>query len=171
MEVQKKDNKTLSYIIIALLLVSVIVNVYQWRNHSTTVVKYDDRIDSMIVVRVEVEKDLASTEVELEKYRGMSANLDSLLNDADSKMAKQEERIRELILKEKDAGRLSKKLKAELEELKKMRDEYLEKIDQLVTENKELKAKNEELNASVSNLSEEKKNLQSIISRPVKLKF
>jgi DNA repair exonuclease SbcCD ATPase subunit len=121
-------------------------------------------------VRVEVERELASTETELEKYRGISANLDSLLNDANGRIAEQEKKIRKLIANEKDANRLNKKLKAELEAFKKLKDEYLEKIDQLIIENNALKAKNEELNNTVSNLSEEKKNLQGKVATASQIK-
>lgn len=169
METQKQ-NKTTSVILILLLLISGIYNVYQWKNQTTTVVTYDTKIDSMIVVRIDLERELATSNVELEKYRGISANLDTLLNDANEKMAQQEKKIRSLIAKEKNVNSLNKKLKVELDELRRMKDEYLEKIDQLVTENKELKAKNEELNTSVTNLSEEKKNLQSKVGVASQLK-
>jgi len=173
MEPQKepqKQNRILSYILMALLLLSIIFNVYQFNNHSTTVITYDTKIDSMITVRIDLEKELATSEVELEKYRGISANLDTLLNDANAKIAAQEKRIRSIIAKEKDATKLNKKLQVELDELRKLKDEYLEKIDQLVTENKELKAKNEELNTTVTNLGEEKKNLQSKVGIASQLK-
>ena len=169
METQEKNNTT-RIILIILLLLSAVFNVYQWKNHSTTVITYDTKIDSMIVVRVDLEREMATTNVELDKYRGISANLDTLLNEANKKMDAQERKIRSLISKEKDVNALNKKLKVELEELRKMKDEYLEKIDQLVTENKELKAKNEELNTNVTVLSEEKKNLQSKVGVASQLK-
>ncbi|MEI6508541.1 MAG: hypothetical protein WCO54_08640, partial [Bacteroidota bacterium] len=74
------------------------------------------------------------------------------------------------ISKEKDMNSLNKKLKVELDELRKMKDEYLEKIDQLVTENKALKAKNEELNTTVTTLSDEKKNLEGKVGVASQLK-
>ena len=169
METQKKNNTT-SIILIILLLLSAVFNMYQWKNHTTTVITYDTKIDSMITVRVDLEREMATTNVELDKYRGISANLDTLLNEANHKMDVQEKKIRSLIAKEKDVNALNKKLKVELEELRKMKDEYLEKIDQLVTENKELKAKNEELNTNVTALSEEKKNLQSKVGVASQLK-
>ena len=169
MEEQKKNNTT-SVILIILLLLSLIFNVYQMKNHSTTVVTYDTKIDSMIVVRVDLEREMATTNVELEKYRGISANLDTLLNEANKKVEMQERKIRSIISKEKDVNNLNKKLKAELEELRSMKDEYLEKIDQLVTENKALKSKNEELNTSVTNLSEENKNLTGKVGVASQLK-
>jgi predicted nucleic acid-binding Zn-ribbon protein len=169
MESQKKNN-TSRTILIVLLLLSAIFNVYQWKNHSTTVVTYDNKIDSMITVRVDLERELATTNVELDKYRGISANLDTLLNEANHKMEVQEKKIRSLIAKEKDVNSLNKKLKSELEDLRKMKDEYLEKIDSLITENKELKAKNEELNTTVTNLNTEKKDLQSKVGVASQLK-
>ena len=167
---QSKPNKNLIILLSILLLLLVIGNIYQWQNHTTTVVNYDSRIDSMIVVRVEVEKELASTEMELEKYRGISADLDSLLNDANSTIKDQERKIQEIVLKEKDLDKQSKKLKAELAVLKKMRDDYLEKIDQLVTENKELKAKNDSLNRQVNVLADVNKSLESKVKTAAQLK-
>jgi hypothetical protein len=169
METIKKKNSNL-YILFAFLLLSILGNIYQFKTHNTTIVVYDTKIDSLITVRVEVERELASTETELEKYRGISANLDSLLNDANGRIAEQEKKIRKLIANEKDANRLNKKLKAELEAFKKLKDEYLEKIDQLIIENNALKAKNEELNNTVSNLSEEKKNLQGKVATASQIK-
>ncbi len=166
----KSSNRSAAYLLLLLLLGSIAVNVYQWKTHTTTVVVYDNAIDSMINVRVEIEKELATTGVELEKYRGMSAQLDSLLNDANGQIAEQEKKIRKLIANEKNAKSLNKQLEKKLEELRKLRDEYLEQIDQLITENKELKAKNEELNTTVTNLSEDKKSLQKTVATASQLK-
>src|SRR6478609_6506484 len=95
----QKQNRILSYILMALLLLSIVFNVYQLKNHSTTVIAYDSKIDTMITVRIDLEKELATSEVELEKYRGISANLDTLLNDANAKIAAQEKRIRSILAK------------------------------------------------------------------------
>ena len=71
-----------------LLILSGALNLYQWQNHSTTVNTYEQKVDTLVVERVNVEKELAETKSELEKYRGISANLDSLLNEANAKLAK-----------------------------------------------------------------------------------
>ncbi|MFA6260890.1 MAG: hypothetical protein WC760_05445 [Bacteroidia bacterium] len=161
MKNQPKSSGNLSYVLIGLLLLSVLANTYQFNSTSNTVFQYDSRIDSMIVVRVEVEKELASTEMELEKYRGISADLDSLLNDANVTIKEQELRIQQIVLHEKDLVRQSAGLKAELIKLKKMRDEILERVDQLVTENKDLKARNDSLNREVNVLADVNVSLQS----------
>ncbi len=165
-----KSSRSASYLLLLLLLGSIAVNVYQWKSHNTTVIVHENVVDSMISVRVELEKELATTGVELEKYRGMSAQLDSLLNDANNEIAKQEIKIRKLIASETNAKALGKKLEKELAALRKLRDEYLEQIDQLITENKELKAKNDELNTAITNLSEDKKSLQKTVATASQLK-
>jgi len=160
------------YLIILLVLVALLTgaNIYQWSNHTTTVVSYDSRIDSMIVVRVQVEKELASTAMELEKYRGISNELDSLLNNATATIKDQEKKIQEIVSRETDLDKQSKILKQELAKLKKMRDDYLEKIDQLVTENKELKERNDSLNREVNNLTDVRRSLESKVRTAAELK-
>lgn len=161
MKNQTRSTGNLSYILIGLLMLSVLGNTYQFNSNSKAVFNYDSRIDSMIVVRVEVEKELASTEMELEKYRGISADLDSLLNHANKTIADQESRIQQIVAHEKDLTMQSMLLKAELTKLKKMRDEILERVDQLVTENKDLKVRNDSLNREVNVLADVNKSLSS----------
>jgi predicted nucleic acid-binding Zn-ribbon protein len=167
---ENKSNKSAVLLIALLLLLSAGMNVYQWKNQSETVVTYDNQIDSMITVRIELERELASTSVELEKYRGMSVSLDSLLNDANRKIEAQEKKIRALIKSEKNNKTLNAKLKTELEELRKLKGEYLDQIDQLVAENKELKEQNVILQESVGGLKKEKSELQGKVSQASQLK-
>jgi vacuolar-type H+-ATPase subunit I/STV1 len=131
---------------------------------------YDNKVDSLILVRVEVERELATTQLEIENYRGISPNLDTMHNEANGRIQEQERRIRSLIAKEKDGKKLSKKLKAEIAELKRLKDEYLERIDVLITENTQLKSQNEQLNTTVNSLNEEKKNLQGKVAAASVLK-
>jgi predicted nucleic acid-binding Zn-ribbon protein len=129
---EQKQNRSTLILLLLLLVGSVGFNIYQFKNHSTTVVEHGTQVDSLINARVDVERELAGITMELEKYRGIAGNLDSLLNDANGKMNAQEAKIRKLISGEKDLNKLNKKLKSELEELRKLRDEYLEKIRRLL---------------------------------------
>jgi predicted nucleic acid-binding Zn-ribbon protein len=164
-----KDRR-LALILLAALLFSIGLNIFQLRTRNNTVESYDMKFDSMIEVRVELERELSALEMELEKYRGISNNLDSLLDDANGKIALQEQKIRKLLASEKDSKKLSEKLKAELESLRSLRDDYLERIDQLITENNVLRTQNEQLNASVIQLSDEKRSLQSKVQTASELK-
>jgi phage shock protein A len=158
---EAKNKNRLIIPLLILLLLSIGYNFYQRNNHTTTVVAYDSKIDTMINARVELERELSSLEVELEKYRGISSNLDSLLNDANEDIAQQEKRIRAMLAKETDNKKLIAKLNSELAELKSLREDYIERIDQLITENNMLKVQNEELNTSIQNLNDERKSLMN----------
>lgn len=166
----QKQSKSTQYALIVLLLLSLIANVFQFKNNKDDVQERDFKIDTLVTVRIDLEKELATTGLELEKYRGMSANLDTLLNDANSKISNQEAKIRRLIATEKNQGKLNKKLKAELDELRKLKEEYLEKIDQLITENEQLKQENEIKAAAINQLYEEKKGLQGRVLTASQLK-
>src|SRR5437868_11843311 len=98
-EEPRKGNNIL---IIILLALSVILNVYQWRNHSTTITSFEQKVDTLVVERVNVEKELSDTKTELEKYRGISSNLDSLLNEANAKIEVEEKKLKSLNAKEKN---------------------------------------------------------------------
>jgi len=147
--------------IIVLLILSIIGNIWQWRNQSNTIETYDVKVDSLITARVDVEKELTETYAELNKYKGISSRLDSLLSEANTKVADQENKIKQLMKKERNSASLNKKLQAELEELKKLRDEYLEKIDQLLVENEQLKKEKTELTGTVESLT---KNLETTVN-------
>lgn len=167
---EQKQNRSTLILLLLLLVGSVGFNIYQFKNHSTTVVEHGTQVDSLINARVDVERELAGITMELEKYRGIAGNLDSLLNDANGKMEAQEAKIRKLISGEKDLNKLNKKLKSELEELRKLRDEYLEKIDGLLAENKALKEENSTLNTQVTDLNQQKNLLEQKVTTASQLK-
>jgi DNA repair ATPase RecN len=150
-----------------LLILSLIGNVYQWRNKASTVETYQAKNDSLVTARIDVEKELAMTSEELNKYKGQSARLDSLLMEANSKIDEQKEKIKGILRKEKNAESLNKKLAEEVEEVKKLRDQYLEKIDSLLVENEGLKKDKAELTSTVETIS---KNLESTVNMASVLK-
>jgi hypothetical protein len=156
-----KQNKTTQYALIVLLLLSLVGNVYQFKNNKKDVETRELKIDTLVTVQGQLQMELVETNKELESYRGISANLDSLLNDANSKIAAQEAKINKLISGEKNQSKLNSKLKKELAELRKLKDQYLEKIDQLITENAQLKKENEAKAAAITQLNEEKSGLQN----------
>ena len=167
---EKKTNKSATLLLALFLFVSAGVNIYQWKNQTTTVVTYDLQIDSLLLVRIELERELATATSELEKYRGMSVTLDSLLNDATAEIFRQEKKIRFLISKEKNTAVLNAKLKIELDSLRIMKEDYFDKIDALITENKDLKEQNEILQESVGGLKKEKTVLQGKVDAAAMLK-
>jgi len=146
---------------IILLAASVILNIYQWRNHATTINNYEQKVDTLVVERVNVEKELSDTKTELNKYQGISSNLDSLLKDANGKIDEFEKKVKTLTRTEKNATTLNKKLKEQLSDLQGLRDEYLTRIDSLLTANKTLTAEKTELNTKVASLS---KNLETTVN-------
>ena len=105
-ESQKSNRSTLTLLLL-LLITSLGANFYQWKNHSTTVVQHGSEVDSLMNARIEVERELTSVGMELEKYRGIAGNLDTLLNDANDKISVQEAKIRKLMAGETDMKKLN----------------------------------------------------------------
>ncbi len=124
---------------IILFALSGIFNVYQWQNKNTVVESYEFKTDSLMTAKMDVDKELGETYQELNQYKGINDKLDSLLAEANTTIDQQKARIEKMLKNEKNSAALNKKLKAELEEVKKLRDEYLEKIDKLLVENEQLK--------------------------------
>jgi len=164
-EQNQKSNKSTVWIV--LLIVSSLINVYQWMNRNTVVTAYEQKVDTLVVERVNIEKELSDTKNELEKYRGLSSNLDSVLNEANQKIAEQEKAIKDISRKSKNAQELSAKLKVQLADLQQLRDEYLTRIDSLLTENQKLQAEKKQLSGTVESLS---KNLETTVSTASALK-
>ncbi len=147
-------------ILLFLFIGSIAFNVFLFNKKQKTAILHSNEVDSLIEARVAVEKELAIITFELDKYKGIASNLDSLLNNASQTIAAQEQKIRNLIANEKNSADLNKKLKAELKKLQALRDDYLDKIDNLIAENNKLKQEKEALTATVNNLNEQKNNLE-----------
>jgi DNA repair ATPase RecN len=162
---QPKKNKGTLWIV--LFIASALMNIYQWRNHSTTVNTYEQRVDTLIVERVNVEKELSDTKSELEKYRGISANLDSLLNEANAQIDAQAAKIKNITRSEKNMAELNRKLQEQLKDLQGLRDEYLGRIDSLLMANQQLQGEKEQLTSNVETLS---KNLETTVATASVLK-
>ncbi len=152
---------------IILFALSALFNVYQWRNHTSAVETFEVAKDSLITARVDVEKELSATIEELNKYKGINDHLDSLLAEANGKIDEQRAKIEKMLRNEKNSAALNKKLTAELEALKKLRDEYLDKIDALMVENQRLKQDSTNLAGTVETLS---KNLEATVTTASVLK-
>jgi hypothetical protein len=167
----KKNNSKVGVIaLLLLLLVSIGFNVFQYTKHTDEIVAHGSEVDSLTNIKIEVEKELASTNMELEKYKGIASNLDSLLGNANDVLKMQEEKIRNIIGKEKNVSLLNTKLKLELEVLRNIREQYLAKIDSLMVENGTLKAQNAELANTVSGLNSAKQSLEKTVETASMLK-
>jgi len=162
---EKKSGKNLIWII--LFALSAIFNIYQWQNKNTVIETYEFKTDSLMTAKMDVDKELGETYQELNQYKGINERLDSLLAEANTNIEQQKARIQKLLKNEKNSAALNKQLKAELEEVKKLRDEYLEKIDKLLVENEQLKKDKEQLSSTVETLS---KNLESTVNQASVLK-
>src|SRR3954469_24649340 len=113
METPKQENSKKNMLWIILLILSAVLNLYQWRNHSTTINTYEQKVDTLVVERVNVEKELSDTRSELEKYRGISSNLDSLLDEAQAKIDEQSKKIKDINSRERNLGKLNAELKTQ----------------------------------------------------------
>lgn len=157
----KPQNNTGRVVLIALLLISLILNLFQWYNSNQEAGNYETTIDSMAIDNAEVDRQLSLTKAELEQYRGRSEQLDSLLNDANGKIAEQESKIRSLMSSGKKSSAQNAELRRQLEELKTLKDRYLEEIDRLIMENQRLQTENDSLAVELSNNVSVTNNLQA----------
>lgn len=157
-------------LLVLLLIASVILNIYQYRTHNRMEVRSEMRMDSVITQRVNIEKELSITSSELDKYKGISAKLDSVVTEGQGRISQQEEKIRNMMRVQGSNSAMTEKLRRELEELKRLKEEYLERIDNLLTENNELREKTRKLDSTVAALSVQRTTLEKRISAASALK-
>ena len=153
------ENKSkINILIIGLLLLSIGFNIYQFTNHNNQLNESKNERDSLITARVDIEKELNETYSELNQYKGENAKMDSLLSKAMVDLKSYEVKIASLMKSVDDKNTLNKKLAEELTEIKRLRDQYLEKIDNLLSENQKLKKDNSDLNNKVEQISRDLEN-------------
>ncbi|GIV32915.1 MAG: hypothetical protein KatS3mg031_0450 [Chitinophagales bacterium] len=128
-----------------LLLISVVLNVIvlyflyikltENNELDKKVAALQEKVDSLSMLRTELVAKVEETTSELDEFKGLSAELDSLLAEAKKDIARKEARIAQL---KKDASK-AKELAAEVAELKRLKERYLEQIDSLISANNLLK--------------------------------
>jgi hypothetical protein len=150
-----------------LFLLAAAFNIYQWMNHSSSMENRDVEADSLSTVAINLEKELGETYAELNQYKGTSEELDSLLTEANLSIEEQRKKIEKLLRSESNSKARNKKLQAELDNLKKLREEYLEKIDELLVENQNLKKSNEDL---ITKNAEITRNLETTVNQAAVLR-
>lgn len=158
---QPNTGNNTNKLLIVLLLASLGLNA--WLYSSKSDMQESNRVEKegLITANLDIEKELNDTYTELNQYKGINSRLDSLLLEANSKVDEQKSRIADLMKKEKNSSALNKQLMAEMQELKKMRDEYLERIDALLVENEKLKKEKNDLSGTVETLT---KNLENTVT-------
>lgn len=159
---ENKNNKGVLILLVLSLLGNAILGyLFFTTNQEKQIItiekeKTSAELDSIIDIRVALETELTATKADLDKFKGYSAELDSLLSAAREELAIKEKRIAAL---SRDNKKL-KELQKELEELKRMRDALLEQVDRLVQENNLLKKENQEYQATISDLKIVKSDLE-----------
>lgn len=170
-EQQKKGgSKGAVVTLLIALLLSLGGNVWQFFHTKEIRVEAEKKtteLDSVNVRKQELETEIAQVSSELNQFRGRSAEMDSLLADADRKIEEQRKQISGLIEQKKDY----QILQARYADLQKLKNSYLEEIDRLMAENKELKYQNTELSVKVDKLGEEKADLSEKVAYASALKI
>jgi len=159
---QESSSNNSKKLLIVLLIASVGLNIWLFVSKSNQKESYRVEKEELITANLDVEKELNDTYAELNQYRGINTRLDSLLVEANSKVDVQKKRIAELVRKGGNSSKLNKQLQVEMAELKKLRDEYLERIDVLLVENEQLKRDKTDLSTTVETLT---KNLESTVNK------
>lgn len=158
---ENNNNKLIVVIVLLLILliVSVVMN-YNLRKENKIIQQEKtetiNRLDSVIIVRVEIEKELQQSTIDLIRFKGISSSLDSLLGEANEKIEKQKKKI-SLLAKQADK---TKELEKELAEFRKLRDFYIEKIDSLIQENDLLQEEVASQKVAIVELQVERESLQ-----------
>lgn len=165
-EQPSKGNNT-NKLLIILLIASLGLNAWLYSSKTDMAESHRVEKEGLITANLDIEKELNDTYTELNQYKGINSRLDSLLLEANSKVDEQKAKIAKLMKSEKNSSKLNKQLQVEMQELKKMRDEYLERIDALLVENETLKKEKNELTSTVEELT---KNLENTVSTASVLK-
>ena len=119
------------------------------------------RVDSLTTIGTTLTTRVEETSLELDEFRGLSTELDSLLTVAKKDIADKEANIRTL---RKDASR-KKELEKELAELKQMRDRYIERIDSLIQTNNLLQEEIITYQANIQEMTAVRQNLEKTVER------
>jgi cell division protein FtsL len=154
--------------LLILLLISLGANVFQYLRTRDIILEKTEviyQLDTLAQQKQELDLQFNLAMEELEAYQGKSAELDSLLAEAYGELARQKSQIARLIDERQDA----EVLRQRYEDLRRIKDEYLERIVALEEENRRLKYEVNELSVALDQRTSEARNLQGKVEVASKL--
>lgn len=154
METIKNSNMKLTIITISLFLLSFVGNVIFLSKHSGLKSEKDRavlKMDSLLSVKLLVDKALDQAKNQIESYKGKNAELDKTITDMDLKLSASKTQVEKLVNDNASVNALRKKLK----ESQKLRDECEKVVNDYMKDNDKLQAQNNMLNQSMNKLSQE----------------
>jgi len=153
------NNRRLSILLGVLLAISLSANIFQWLR-TERIIEIREitelRLDTLALQKHELDLNFNLAVEELNAYKGRSEQLDSLLAEANLKLEEQRRQISRLIDEKQDA----EVLKQRYEEMRRIKDEYLQRIIELEEENRRLKFEVTELSVALDQKTSEAQNLK-----------
>ena len=146
MAAETKKSNTIFFIVLITVLVitnGLLFYSYQQTKRDKVVLKVELRETKEI--KAQLEEEYRVMERQLAGYKGQNEEMDSMLSQAESKMADLKGRIDVLLRKGRVTVAELSKARQQIQELKKMRDHYIAEMDSLVEVNQLLSVENETL--------------------------
>jgi len=169
-------SKNLVIIILILLIVALAgVGIYLWNQSQSKEDELSEVVELMDQEKERVANEYQDLTVQFDGYTTTIRN-DSLLKLLDSEKARVKELLDELRQTKATNARKIQELKDELSSIRKIMMHLVAQIDSLNTENKQLKSENTQIrmkyeasSQAVEQLSQEKENLNEVVTRASKL--
>ncbi len=155
---ESKSSNTGTIILVILLLASLAGNAYLFMEMGVIQTHLDateTQLDATMDLKDQIANELEETSEQLAYYGGMAENLDKLLGEAKEKIEAQKAKINSLFKKNMDEKSLRAAIEKELAVLRSFREEYLEKVDELLQENAALMAQNAQLSENLQMIEAE----------------
>jgi hypothetical protein len=115
------------------------------------------KMDSLLSVKLLVDKELNQAKTEIESCKGISNELDKKILSMDSELSASKIQVEKLVKDNASVGSLRKKLK----ESQKLRDDCEKIVNDYIKDNERLEAQNKTLNKSVNTLSQQLEELNA----------
>jgi hypothetical protein len=167
---EKNNNKGIVILLSVLLIGSIGANFFLWSKKAQVEKEYVTKVDTLTIVKNNLEEDVKSKVAELQVFKGKNDSLDRVIEEGTTKITKLEGEVATLRHQAKGDASKKKQLDAKLAELNRLTEEYLERIDQLVTQNNILKKENEELTTNLSKANADKSDLTGKVNAASVLK-
>jgi hypothetical protein len=161
---EEKSNKAIVIVLAVLLIGSIGLNFFFYNQKKETETIYQTKVDTLTVVKNNLEEDVKSKVIELQVFKGKNDSLDKVIEEGTAKITRLEGEVATMRKEVKGDASKRKALEAKIAELNRLTEEYLERIDQLVTQNNVLKKENEDLTTNLTKANSDKTELEGKVN-------